>query len=317
MEASSSLAGLLAGAKRYEEIPDLIQPLVANAENEFLQGLLAQALLRTGRKEEGMAAIRKYVQSGDAVILNNAAFYLADTKTDLPLAKEYAEKAVAKIEMDLANVALSSLSDTDLQRVNSLAHIWDTLGWVHFQAGDTEKAEKYVDASWRLCRRGEVADHLGQVYARQGKRQAAIHIWQLALGENNSLDDTRERLRQSGASPNPERPTLKRGAGHADFVPPTEELQKLRLTDIPALPKQQASAEFFILFSAGRPEDVQFISGSESLKGSAPALSAAHYDVGAPDDGPEKIPRRGVLSCSTYTSPSCQFVLFLPATTKK
>jgi tetratricopeptide (TPR) repeat protein len=317
VEATSSLAGLLAAAKRYVEIPDLIQPIVTKADNEFLQGLLAQALLRTGRKEEGITAVQKYVQSGDAVVLNNAAFDLADNRMDLALARQYAERAVTKIEADLSNLALSSLSDTDLQRVNSLASSWDTLGWVHFQAGDTEKAEKYVDASWRLCQRGEVADHLGQIYARQGKRPAAIHTWQLALGANNSLDDTRERLRQAGASATPERPTLKRGAGHAEFIPPNEELQKLRLTDIPALPKQQASAEFFILFSAGKPEDIQFISGSESLKGAAPALSAAHYNVAVPDDGAEKIPRRGVLSCSTYTSPSCQFVLFLPATTKK
>jgi hypothetical protein len=162
-----------------------------------------------------------------------------------------------------------------------------------------------------------MGDHLGQIYARQGRLQAAIHAWQLALGDDSSLDDTREHLRQAGASPNPERPTLKRGAGSASFVPPTEELQKLRLTDIPALPKQQASAEFFVLFSAGKAEDVQFISGSESLRGAEHALAGAHYDVLVPDAGPEKIPRRGVLSCSTYTSPSCQFVMFLPATTKR
>ncbi len=204
--------------------------------------------------------------------------------------------------------------------MNSLASVWDTLGWVHFQAGEDEKAESYTEAAWGLSQNGDIGDHLGQIYARQGKQKAAIHVWQLAVAAANPFDDadgTRERLRQAGGSPSPERPTLKRGAGHADFIPPTEELQKMRLTDIPALPKQQASAEFFILFSVGKAEDVQFISGSESLKGTAPALSAANYNVPAPDSGPEKIPRRGVLSCSTYKSPSCQFVLFLPATTKK
>jgi len=35
------------------------------------------------------------------------------------------------------------------------------------------------------------------------------------------------------------------------------------------------------------------------------------FDVRFPDEGPEKIVRRGILSCSSYGTPSCQFV-FLP-----
>jgi tetratricopeptide (TPR) repeat protein len=317
VEASSNLARLLSATKRYGEIPDLLQPLIAKGDNEPLQGMLAEALLRVGRKEEGIAAIQKYVQSGDGMVLNNAAFYLADTNTDLPLARNYAEKAVAKIESELAKVSLSSLSDGDLRFVSSLASRWDTLGWIHFREGDIQKAELYVDASWRLAQRGIVGDHLGQIYARQGKQKAAIHAWQLAIGTDNTLEDTKERLRKAGVSADPERPSLKRGIRASAFVSASEELGKLRLTDIPALPKQEGSAEFFVLFAGGKVEDVQFVSGSESLKGAGSALASAKYDIRIPDAGPEKIPRRGVLSCSTYTSPSCQFVMFLPSTTRK
>jgi tetratricopeptide (TPR) repeat protein len=313
----SILAELLIAEKKYDEIPELVQPVLAKGDDESLEGLLARALLRLGRREEGLAAIRKYVQSGDSMVLNNAAFCLADTKADLPLARVYAEKALAQVESDLGRVTLDSLSDADLQLVNVLASAWDTLGWVHFQAGEVEKAENYIQAAWRLSQNGDMGGHLGQLYEIQGKQQAAIHVWQLAFGADSSLDDTKERLRQAGASTTPERPTLKRGMPRNEFVSPSEELGKLRLTDISALPKQEGSAEFFVLFSGSKVEDVQFVSGSESLKSAGSALKSANYDIRVPDAGPEKIPRRGVLSCSIYTSPSCQFVMFLPSTTKK
>jgi hypothetical protein len=96
-----------------------------------------------------------------------------------------------------------------------------------------------------------------------------------------------------------------------------EELGKLRTVEVQSLPKQEGTAEFFILFSARKVEDVQFISGSEQLKKAAGALSTARYNFDFPDDGPEKVVRRGILSCSEYTSPSCQVVFLLPSTTKK
>jgi hypothetical protein len=58
-------------------------------------------------------------------------------------------------------------------------------------------------------------------------------------------------------------------------------------------------------------------SGSDALKSAREALLKVHYDMPFPDGGPERIARRGILSCSTYTSPSCQFVLLLPSTTRK
>jgi len=165
--------------KRYSEVPDLVQPLLTKTDNVPLQSLLAEALLRTGRKDEGVAAAQKAIKTGDDLVLNNLAYALADTNTDLILAKQYAEEAVSKIEERAGKVTLSSISDSDLALVNSLGTAWDTLGWVYFQSGDLLQAERYIDASWRLCQNGPVGLHLGQIYDRQGKRRAAIHVWQL------------------------------------------------------------------------------------------------------------------------------------------
>lgn len=301
-----------------------MQKAIASApDNEHLQLTLTEALLYGGRKEEGLAAAQKLAtKSSEADILNDVAWSLAETGTDLPLAKQYSEKSVSTLESGSKEVALSRLSDEDLRRVTSLAAAWDTLGWIYFHLGDTAQAEKYLDASWRLTQSATVADHLGQIYAKEGKQQAAIHLWQLALAANNGLDEIRQRLQKMGAYPDRDNPTLRRKRVTTvqvsnSSVAPGEELGKLRTTNIPDLPKQEASAEFFLLFSAAKVEDAQFISGSDALKQAAGALLKAHYNVPFPDDGPEKIARRGILSCSIYTSPSCQFVLLLPSTTTR
>ncbi|HSU58261.1 MAG TPA: DUF3857 domain-containing protein [Bryobacteraceae bacterium] len=316
LQGIASLSALLIATRHYGEVPNLIQPVLAKGDNDFLHGLLVEALLRSGRKDEGLAAAQKYVKGGDGMKLNDAAYYLADTNTELPLAQQYAESAVSKLEEQAEKLTLSSISDADLAIVNSLAAAWDTLGWVYFRSGDLAKAEKYLGASWRLSQGGAAGLHLGETYDRQGKRQAAIHAWQLALASNGLLDEARERLRQAGAPANPG-PKRKPGAKVWDSVSPGEELGKLRTTPIPALPKQKGSAEFFLLFSRQKLEDVQFINGSESLKSAASALKTASYDVVLPDAGAEKIIRRGILSCSSYTAPSCQFTMLLPATTRR
>ena len=68
-----------------------------------------------------------------------------------------------------------------------------------------------------------------------------------------------------------------------------------------------------------KPDDKkkQFISGSDFLKNAAHAIQTAKYDFAFPDEGPEKIIRRGILSCSNFTKPSCQLTLLLPSTVRK
>jgi tetratricopeptide (TPR) repeat protein len=189
--------------------------------------------------------------------------------------------------------------------MDSLCNIWDTAGWVYFHQGDLAKAERYIRAAWLLGQGATEADHLGQIYERQGKRQAAVHAYRLALARDSRQDETRARLEKLGS------------AEVAKGVPPGEELQKLRTTDIPGLTSRKGSAEFFVLFSAGKVEDAQFITGEEALKDARNAVMKAPFNVPFPDDGPEKIVRRGVLSCSAYTVPNCRFVFFLPADTKR
>ncbi len=307
------LAHLLVQQKRYEDATAILKPIVEKDKDPSLQTALAEALLRGGHREEGEAVLAERIKNGDALAFNDAAYYLADTNTDLPLAHEYAEKAVSQLEEKSSKLALPDPKEADFTLMRSLSAAWDTLGWVEFRKGDFKTAETYVGGAWDLSQRGVVGDHLGQIYLAEDKKQSAVHTWQLALAADSSLGETRERLRQLGAADVPLQPA-KRAANNV--VTPAEELGRLRSTNVPALAKQEASAEFFILFSSEKPEAVQFISGSESLKQAGNALKAADFRISAPDGNTEKFLRRGILSCSTYTKPSCQFVMLLPAVSR-
>ncbi len=310
LEGTLQLSSLLIGEKSYEDVPLLVQKALTVApDDQRLQAALGEAYLRAGRREEGLAAVQRSTNgSTDPEVFNNAAYLLGDTNTDLPLAQQYAEKAVSMQEDRMKEIDFPTLTNGDLQNVEALSALWDTLGWVYFQQGQIDRAEKYVEASWQLSQHGVVGDHLGQIYARQGKRTAAIHVWQLAMAADRSLAGTRERLVKIGSISTP---------SGRDAVSPEEELGKLRTIDIPGTIAKEGSAEFFLLFSKGKASEVRFISGPDSLRTAAMALAQADYGFQFPDDGPEKLVRRGILSCSAYTKRSCQFTLLLPASTRR
>jgi TonB family protein len=313
--AASQLAGLLLEAKRYAEVPAVLEKPIAAAPDKYnLQVMRVDALLRSGQKDRGIAETEKIAKAtSKATTLNGLAYSLADTDTAIATARELADKAITQREEGCAKASLANFDNSDLAEVNSLAAEWDTIGWVYFKQGDLVKAEKYVDASWQLSQQADVAEHLGEVYDKQGKQNAAIHIWRLALAANSKQAGAQERLRKAGAPlVEPFHPA--KGAAKDIPVSAGEELGKLRTIGIRGLPKQTGSAEFFVLASHEGIEDAQFISGADELKDAGHAIKAAKYAFPFPDSGGEKLIRRGILSCSTYTDPSCQFVLLLPST---
>ncbi len=323
-DAVGQLASLLFAEKKFGEAVEPLQTaLKTDPDNAKIGVQLAEAFLRSGEKPEGEALLVKMRDhlSVDDDSMNLAAYTLVDTDTNLPLAKELAEKAVADLESRSKELTLSNLTDDDLRRVNALGANWDTLGWAYFRAGDLVRARKFINAAWMLLEHAAAADHLGQIYEKEGKRDAAIHAYELAIAAQHNLPETRDRLMnlrgaevkaiqpKAGSRPNAVRPLP---------LVPEEELGRLRTTTVPELTQKHGSAEVFVLFSAAKLVDVQFIRGDEDLKGSMDAISRAHFNnVPFPDEGPERIVRRGILSCSPYSTPSCSLVFLLPANTNK
>jgi tetratricopeptide (TPR) repeat protein len=241
--------------------------------------------------------------------LNDVAYYLSDKGVQLDKAQQYAESAVTSVANDLRNVETANLIIDDLYNVASLAAYWDTLGWVYFQKGDLDAAEKYIRAALALQQHGEVAYHLGMIAEKRGRKDEAIRLYAQGSEALETSTEANERLLKLVP---------------ADSVQKRLDVAKGELRDynvlnlgqlMPAL-KIPAEAEFYVVLAPGPARaaqvlDVKFIKGEESLKRLATQLKSIKYQLIFPDNSPTKIIRRGNLMCLPKPG-SCTFTMISP-----
>ncbi len=85
-----------------------------------------------------------------------------------------------------------------------------------------------------------------------------------------------------------------------------EELSHMRTVELPAITKENASADFSVLLVGGKVEKASFVSGSELLRQAGESLEKAQLAEPFPANSNAHLLRRGILSCSSYTG--CSFV---------
>ncbi len=294
--------------KYAEAAPELEKAASLTPDNAELQVSLGDAYLNLAQDDKALATFDHAVElSATPLVWNNIAYQLSLKKSHLDRAQQYAESAISATTAALRNVSLDRLTPQELPLVPSLIAYWDTLGWVYFNQGNLDQAEKYVSSAWQLGHHGEVGDHLGQIYEKQGKKDLALRTYALCLSGLRPIPETRDRLASLAGG------SVKVDATVAKHK---EELQQLRTINLGKVAKETGSAEFFVLLSRGPAsaatvEAVKFASGDEKLKVFTEPLRTAEYRLPFPDDTPVKILRRGILSCSTATG-NCMFVLMLP-----
>jgi hypothetical protein len=112
---------------------------------------------------------------------NDVAYQMANADLKLPLALDYANRAVRTAEEESQNITLSGLKVEDLGKIFKVAAYWDTLGWVDERMSNLEQAELYLRASWRLTQDGVVAGHLCHLYKRTHKTALAVQMCRMAI----------------------------------------------------------------------------------------------------------------------------------------
>jgi tetratricopeptide (TPR) repeat protein len=320
--AHGALGGLLLIQQRYADaVLELDKATILSPENAGLQIKLGEAYLDSGDEKNALDAFDKGIAMTPApAVWNDVALLLANRKVALNRAQQYAESAIAATSSKLKNADLSNPAGNHLNDVATLGILWDTLGWVHFQKGDLETAEKYIRASWNLDQRGEAADRLAQIDEKRGKKDQAIQMFSLALAVPHPDPETRARLT-----------LLLGGNAQIDALVNQAKPSLVKLRTFPAgtIPKPAAGAakpeaagatgdtdaEFLIVFSSGAKKNqvdnvdaVQFISGSAKLRPLADRLRSLDYGKIFPDSSPLEIIRRGTLSCSAKIG-DCNFTL--------
>lgn len=308
--AHSNLGHMLVQWRKYKEaVPELEKAISLDADEEMLYVSLGRAYLNLNENAKALEAFDKAVKlKPGPLVWNDVSYILSLSKVQLDRAQQYAESAVTAVATELRNIELDRLDLADLGKVASIAAYWDTLGWVHFQKGDLEVAERYIAASWWLGRHSEVGYHLGQIYEKQGKTADAIKMYALAANAERLVPEATESLERMGGKAQMEK--LMR-----DGLNELNALQRLKFSSSLKDLKKSAEAQFYVVLTPGAARkaqvmEVKFISGDEKLREIGPALKAANFPLVFPDDASTRIIRRGTVYCEA--AGQCQFFMLLP-----
>ena len=321
LEGGMDLGYCLVALKKYSEATTAYEAAAKlGGDPVRVQATLGSAYLLAGERDKAASAFIKLAEldtKGDS--FNDVAYKMADADLQLPVALDYAKKAVRRLEEESQKLTLSELKDVNLRQIIRLAAYWDTLGWVEERMSNLGSAEQYLRASWDLAQDGLVAGHLCHLYRRTHQMENAIQMCRLAiyripLSEQLVLDEyktemdaAKENLEQLPGSSQ-----LKNTNEASDIV------IRERTFKLPRFLPGTESAEFFVLLGSDgksksfKVEDVKFISGSDKMKLQGKHLKTIDFKVPAPDDVPTRFVRRGILGCYQYSG--CSFVLLDPAT---
>ena len=151
--------------ERYTEaVPELEKALAFEPKNIITaQEDLGGAYLALGQTEKGLAMLQKLAQEHPSpAVLNRVAFKLTAQKTALDLAQQYAQSAVSAAAARLPQVPSNPITVETLRRVSMLANCWNTIGYIYFQQGEIDEANKFIAAAWSLDSEDRIAEHRRQ-----------------------------------------------------------------------------------------------------------------------------------------------------------
>ena len=291
--AHSSLGLLYSKLKRWNEaVPELDKAVSLQDKNPLLHISLGQAYIASGQTEKGMASFdRAIALSPTAVVWNNIAYSLAEQNVQLERASQYSDAAINAIETQLRDVNLDNLRLQDIGIANLLYNVWDTKGWVEFQRGNLDVAERYIRAAWDATGSANICEHLGEIYEQRGNKDQAIHYYVLSLVGQSPSDDARKRLAVLGASGDLESRIEK---GRA-------EMQAIRTHKLDASGK--GMGDFFALVSPAKNDQIKFVSGDAEIRALADVVKSTNLDIRFPDPSSVRALRRGTVTCGTLPPP--------------
>jgi tetratricopeptide (TPR) repeat protein len=305
----SNLGQMLVEWRKYKEaVPELEQAISLNPEEESFYLSLGRAYLNLGNSAKGIEVLDQAVKrSPGQRVWNDVAYFLAVAKVQLGKAQQYAESAVTAVATDLRNVELENLTVENLGEVASLAAYWDTLGWVHFQNGNLEAAEKYVSAAWNVEQHSEVAHHLGMIYEKSGRKEQAIHMYALAMAADRLVPEARESLERLAGKDKVESMSKKASDELRDS-------RTIKLGPPTANVKGATEAQFYVALTLGpsrsaKATEVKFIRGDEKLRPLASLLKGGNFKLVFPDETNTRVIRRGTLFCDAS---GCSFLMLSP-----
>lgn len=316
--ATVTLSGLLMQQEKYADAIGVLETAVKSTPaSASLQYQLGTAYLKTGQTDKAVAHMKLAVEQkdDDTMMLNEVAWTFADNNVSLDLAKKYAQNAVDELDDQSRNS--ETFNETDMNRTYQYSLVWDTLGWVYYHEGDAKTGESLVRAAWLLGEDSLVAEHLGEIYEKEGRAQLAERAYERAIASPPprsvfaGVDAQKQYQKEQGEI----RARYKKLTGRE--VPlteirrmpngewtqtPAEQLRHSREVKVSNDAKLSGSAQFMVKVSPEKIESVQYENGDEVLKPLAQRLTAAHYPLEFPPGSCAVLVLRADVECHEKTT---------------
>lgn len=165
---------------KWQQVYDLLAPLLEQSPSLELMQLQAYAADKTGRLPEAEALLRKIMTNhpDNAMAYNDLGYILASHNIRLDEAK--------------------SLIETAYKLQPNSAAILDSMGWIAFKEGDYQEAIKYLQQAYDMDPSiAEIGIHLGEALWQANRKGEALLIWKEVNKkhpDNQDLQTTLERL---------------------------------------------------------------------------------------------------------------------------
>jgi tetratricopeptide (TPR) repeat protein len=296
--AHGNLGRVYLEQKEYAKaIPELEKAVDLQPKNPLVQIELGQAYIANGQTDKGKGAFDKAIGlSPSPLVWNNIAYSLSEQNVQLDRASQYADTAINALETQLRDINLDNLRMQDLATSQLLFAVWDTKGWIEFKRGNADLAEQFIAPAWLAGGSGDEAEHLGEIAEKQGKRDAAIDYYVQSLAAEDPAFNARTRLTTLNIKDADARMTKARSELQA------ENTVSLNKTD-------KGTAEFYLLISPTKIEQVKFIKGDDNLKSFADALQKTDVGMKFPPNAQAHVVRRAVIHCGTTAPGPCTLEL--------
>ena len=125
-----------------QAVPVLQRSVVQSPKYVSAHLALGRAYLETHQDPLALESFRRVLTLDDSeVMLNSIAYPLAEHGSSLDIAEGWSQRSIAVVEKELNDSSLTNLQ-SQTWAVVKLGQYWDTIGWIKFQQGKIDVAEK-------------------------------------------------------------------------------------------------------------------------------------------------------------------------------
>lgn len=277
--------------------------------DEMLAVAKGTAQITAGQKDRGAVTLVALLKSTDSpLMLNNAAYELAEANLELPLAEASTRTALAKMDEESSAWTLDENPQVLFAKTSTIVATWDTMGWILFREGKLDEAASYVRAAWLNSHAATEAEHLGDILAAQGKKDDALSDYELAIAATPQFDGLGAKKAPGADQKRIEAKASalrKSGAKTTVTTAPTE-VQKFRTVPLGPANGRDGAAEYRLLLSGGKVKRAES-SEDKKIADAELQLEKAELHDFWPADSKASLVRAAMFNCHLG---ACELVFF-------